>query len=565
MSFIDKMNRYELKPKQISVLEILLIVGFACIPLLSSFPYRVNIFLSWEGAYRLYLGQMPFKDYGIPMGYAYWLIPAMFFKIFGPYMLTLVKAQVFINILSGLSFRSILKAFKVNTGLRFVSILLFIISYSFFNFWPWYNHTVIVYELIGLAFLVNFIFSDKGTAKRLLLLGTATLFLFLSFFTKQDGGGLAFMLSFFLLTYHAIVDKKYLDIVYFLAFYALWACLFIMPVASYDFGYWFNLGQEPHNSRIHLLDFIKTTFGESKWEKFYIAAVLFVLLTRLKDFKAFITDKRAFLFFLLTLGILVEALIFQVTSYTPPDNNIFFHSFAFAYLFSLVNVSQQFNRVPQLIIMVGLIMLWWSGVYWKYIERKMLRMFPAMAHVDEDAISKNTYMVSERMENNINMSEWVFSDLRAFKGIYMPESTVKGMERLMKMEEVQAEDPKVLNMTELTPLAYEIGFDLEKNKPLWYHKGVGMFQREVDEYVKEIASQKYDVVLFETIPYLNNFFPDEVHTALQEHYKMVDKFLAPRRPTDSHIEVYVRRATDEPLAEEAEFLEIDEQVETQNP
>lgn len=164
MSFIDKMKSYELKSKQVSILEILLIVGFASIPLLSSFPYRVNIFLSWEGAYRLYLGQMPFKDYGIPMGYAYWIIPAAFFKLFGPYMLSLVKAQVFINILSGLSFRSILKSFKVNTGLRFVSILLFIISYSFFNFWPWYNHTVIVYELIGLAFLLQFIFKEGAVS-----------------------------------------------------------------------------------------------------------------------------------------------------------------------------------------------------------------------------------------------------------------------------------------------------------------------------------------------------------------------------------------------------------------
>lgn len=564
MSFIDKLNHYELKSRQIATLELLLIIGFAAIPLLSSFPYRVNIFLSWEGAYRLYLGQVPFKDFGIPMGYGYWLIPALFFKIFGPYMLSLIKAQVFINILAGLSFRSILKSFKVNSGLRLVGILLFIISYSFFNFWPWYNHTVIVYELIGLAFLIRFIFSEQAYWKRLVLLAVATLFLFLSFFTKQDGGGLAFMLSFFLVAYHAIIDKKYIDVVSFLSLYAIWACVFIMPVASYDFSYWFNLGQEPHNSRIHLLDFIKTAFGESKWEKFYVSAMLFVFMLKLKNFKAFISDKHAFLFFLLTLGILVEALIFQVTSYTPPDNNIFFHSFAFVYLFSLAKISHQFNQLPKLLVMAGLIMLWWSGVYWKYIERKMLRIFPSMAQVDEDAISKSTYMVSERMENNINMSEWGFSDLRAFKGIYMPESTVEGMHRLMEMKEIKVDKPKVLNMTELTPLAYEIGFELEKNKPLWYHKGVGMFQREVDQYVAEIANQKYDVVLFETIPYLNNFFPDEVYEALQMHYQMTDRFLAPRRPTDSHVEVYVRKV-DKALNEEAKLFEVNEQIETKNP
>ncbi|MGJ3234258.1 MAG: hypothetical protein ACFE0M_04495 [Marivirga sp.] len=382
---------------------------------------------------------------------------------------------------------------------------------------------------------------EKNSLNRFLFLLGATFFLFLSFYTKQDGGGLAFMLAFFLLLYHAIIDRKYLDILYFLGAYAIWVSIFILPFLSYDFVYWFNLGQEPHNSRIHLLDFIKTAFGESKWEKFYLSGIIFVLMMKSSNFKSFLFNKRDFLFFLLTLGILVEALLFQVTSYTPPDNNIFFHSFAFAYFFSLTDISAKFKKLPKLVIVGLLIMFWWSGVYWKYIERKVIRVFPELAKVDEDAISKNTYMVSDRMENNIGMGQWVFSDLRAFKGIYMPESTVKGMERLMQMKEVKKENPQILNMTELTPLAHEIGYELKKNKPLWYHKGVGMFQREVDIFISEIEAEKYDVVLFEIIPYLNNFFPDEVHSALKVHYKLEDKFLAPRRPTDSFIEVYIRK------------------------
>ena len=37
------------------VAEIWLIVILASVPLFASFPYRLNIFLSWEGAYRMYL------------------------------------------------------------------------------------------------------------------------------------------------------------------------------------------------------------------------------------------------------------------------------------------------------------------------------------------------------------------------------------------------------------------------------------------------------------------------------------------------------------------------------
>ena len=88
------------------------------------------------------------------------MIPAIFFKLFGPKLITLVKAQVFINIIAGLVFRSILQSLSVNKGIRLASVILFCLSYSFFNFWPWYNHSVIVYELVALACLMQYLCPD---------------------------------------------------------------------------------------------------------------------------------------------------------------------------------------------------------------------------------------------------------------------------------------------------------------------------------------------------------------------------------------------------------------------
>src|SRR5690349_11457840 len=91
--------------KWLNYFDIILILIFSAVPLFLHFPYRINIFLSWEGAYRLYLGEVPYKDFGLPMGFGYWIVPAIFFKIFGPYLFTLIKAQFFLNIVAGLSFR----------------------------------------------------------------------------------------------------------------------------------------------------------------------------------------------------------------------------------------------------------------------------------------------------------------------------------------------------------------------------------------------------------------------------------------------------------------------------
>src|SRR6476469_9604915 len=110
---MDEVVRNNQRDRLFSIFEISVIVLLALLPLFMTFPYRVNIFLSWEGAYRLSQGQIPFKDFGMPLGYMYWVIPALFFKVFGTQMITLVKAQVLINILSGLAFRSILKSLLV--------------------------------------------------------------------------------------------------------------------------------------------------------------------------------------------------------------------------------------------------------------------------------------------------------------------------------------------------------------------------------------------------------------------------------------------------------------------
>ena len=99
-------------------------------------------------------------------------------------------------------------------------------------------------------------------------------------------------------------------------------------------------------------------------------------------------------------------------------------------------------------------------------------------------------------------------------------------------------------MSELTPLAKEVPFALEKGSyyPLWYHKGVGMFQKETDMFCDRIKNNYYDLVLFEYIPYLNNFYPFEVRDCLMQYYQKVDVFTAPRKPSmQAWVEVYVRK------------------------
>ncbi|MGZ3850192.1 MAG: hypothetical protein ACXVKI_13705 [Flavisolibacter sp.] len=531
-----------------SLIEIVIIVLLALVPLFSTFPYRVNIFLSWEGAYRISHGEIPYRDFGMPLGYMYWIIPALFFKIFGAQMVTLVKAQVCINILSGLAFRSILKSLFVQPGIRLLSVFLYCISYSFFNFWPWYNHTVIVYEMISLAFLLKYISAGD---RKWFFLSSAALFSFFSFFTKQDAGGMTFLLCLCLLVYNGIVEKKWTPLLLYVFSFLVVAFAVIAPLWRYNFAYWFNHGQPPHNARVSPFEIIDEFLGASAWIKLYLFLILVLALAYYRKRQQLLQDKRTTLFLLLTLGILAEATILQVTSYTPPDNNIFFHSFAFAFIFSLLSgfLSLNFYRFRFLFIGSLGLLLWWSGVFWKYFQRVVQRILPeASAPVDasENVVNRQNYILVKKDSLETPMTDWTYCGLKSFDRIYMPRATAAGIQRLMHSAvlEKNRNELQVLNMSELTPLSAEIGYPLEKGPeiPLWYHLGVAMFNKEAKMYEQRIRKGAYDLVLFEYLPSLNNFYPFRVRDTLLQYYQKTDSFPAPRRgETQGLIEIFERK------------------------
>ncbi|HEV9036335.1 MAG TPA: hypothetical protein VGQ51_06945 [Puia sp.] len=534
--------------KLVPRIEVFIIVVLACVPLFIRLPYRVNIFLSWEGAYRMSEGQLPFRDFGVPLGGMYWVIPAIFFKLFGPAMITLVKAQVFINIVSGLAFRSILRSLSVNPGIRLASVLLFCLSYSFFNFWPWYNQSVIVFELVGLAFLLRGI-----TGAGMAWLAGAAFFIACSFLTKQDGGGLAFVVACWVLAVNGILQRSWKALAVFAGSFIVLLFLLILPFLSHGFGYWFNHGQAPHSSRVSPYDILNELFGYSQWIKFYLFVIVLLGVLRWRSLPALRSEKPGVLLAAVALGILGEAAVLQVTSYTPPDNNIFFHSFGFACVFTLLAglVPSLAERRGMVLVLSAGIVLWWSGVWWNYGQRILARIMPprenaTVSPTGEKVVNRDTYMINRDTTKEYPQDQWVECGLPVFRKITMPRPTAEGIHRLMDMDLVRGGRGglRVLNMSELTPLAEAIPYKLERNPllPLWFHLGVGMFNRQADTFETRIRDHYYDLVLFEYIPTLNNFYPFRVRDSLRVHYTQVDSFPAPRRGAETvgTIEVFVR-------------------------
>lgn len=541
-----------LSNRQIALLEYLLILITSLSSLFLNQNYAANIYLSWEGAYRLYLGQVPYKDFGLPVGFGMWVIPALFFKIFGPYLSTLIKAQAFINILSALAFRSILKQMKIAPGIRLLSLLLYIVSFSYFNLWPWYNHSVIVFEFIGIAFLLRYILNEKRR-NALFNLFLSCLFLFLSFFTKQDAGALAFMIAVALIVCHAFYEKRIWPVAWFFLFYVSIGLCFFLPFVQYNIGYWFNYGQSPHTTRVALYDVLDTFFGGSEWIKFYLLAVLLIWIVKFRFFKKAFEDKIFVVFSVLAVGILFEAAITQVTSFTSPLNNIFFHSFSVAYILTYSGLAERINfkKLAPLFLTGFFILVWWSPIFWPHASGMIGKVFRQTEVVDTNEVSIHTFQRTDphwtwKISQTADPSKWKQAPWKVFRQVSMPVSTIKGIERLLNIPMVKEKkkDLKVLNMTELTPLAEVMGYIPETGSdiPLWYHKSVGIFEKQIKEYNSKIDQDFYDIVLFEYIPILNNFFPFEVRDSLQAHYQQIDSFPAPRDQFYKIIEVYTKKS-----------------------
>jgi hypothetical protein len=533
--------------KRLSQAEFLLIIISSLVPLFINLPYHINIFLSWEGAFRISHNQIPFRDFGSPIGGVYWIIPAIFFKIFGPQMISLIKAQVFINIVSGLAFRSILDSLKINNKAKFIAVVIFVLSYSITNFWPWYNHSVIVYELIAISFLLKHLYREKYfyLDPRLIL---SSFFSICAFLTKQDAGAMTIIICGILLLYCSITEKKWASLVVFIFATFIFIGIYIFITDSAGFSYWFNYGQSPHNSRVHLSDFAEEYFSASQWIKFYMILIVIFSFQYIAEWKNYIEEKKIMLPILLTFGILVEALIFAVTSYVPPDNNIFFHAFAIGFIFNAIMVlNPMVQRSSYFIITLFLVLLWWSPNYWKYMQ-VVFKPFEAKSKSQlvntENIVDRNSYN-----RNNTDLEipnyEWKTCDLPTLKGITLPSPTIDGIYRIKQLELIRnKKNPVILNMSELTSLAVEIPYKLETGRdfPLWFHLGVGMFNKQAEMFESRISKSYYDLVLFEYIPSLNNFYPFRVRDKLMSFYRQIDSFPAPRKgDTQGIIEVFQKK------------------------
>src|SRR4030042_6725275 len=114
-----------------------------------------------EGAYRVFLGQVPYRDFIASMAPGTWYISALLMKIFGPHHMVLVYYSMMVSAVTVFLTYVILKRITKNINLNiFLVLLLTVTGHAIIPFSN-YDINATLFMLLSIYLLIKIIQEDK--------------------------------------------------------------------------------------------------------------------------------------------------------------------------------------------------------------------------------------------------------------------------------------------------------------------------------------------------------------------------------------------------------------------
>jgi hypothetical protein len=255
---------------------------FFCILFLSvtgfySKPFFRDFVIILEGAYRLFLGQVPYTDFFIPSTPLSYYLHIPFFYLFGPTTTSLMALGTVMSVVLAFSFRGVIKKELP----FFVSLILCIGGFFCFNGkfnYPFYSLNIPYFFVTSSVFILI-----RGIHKKQLsnisLVGLSVCLLFAGL-SKQDIGAIATVLFTFYILYFRQASVKNILIYFILPYILVLGIIggyFIFNTAFLEHIY---MGGHGKYNSLSIMPFIlKAPFSLTAW--FVLIATL--LWKKLKD------------------------------------------------------------------------------------------------------------------------------------------------------------------------------------------------------------------------------------------------------------------------------------------
>lgn len=458
------------------------------------FAYFRDYSITFEGSYRLFLGQIPFRDFGAPVGPASFVIPALFFKLFEPNWTVFLLSQQFQNACLLILVYALLGKIRTRALVKRTALLAFSVFYLLLLTHPWYNSTGALLLFAGALCALGS--SRVSVMAAGLLVGLAVL-------AKQDLGLLTLLIAGFFVavvslgsdrekilpSLDTLWDKaRHRALASNLLLFAISAIavvtIFILATEAEQFSYWFNYGQKPHELRsISLRDLFGNSFGTLGWVTALIA------LAR-NNFR------------LLVASIFITAATVSRTTSGLSFTHYYFVAFLPVIIDECLRLRIRFKALALLVVLYT-------------SSRVMIRPVNDVYHVFESvALHQPEHFFFDYRKLSRPMAGFP-AELQAFSP--HTQAPLQTIDAILELKRIAAEkrtaaagtELKVLNLTELTPIYAELGATPPKGLPLWFHTKVSLFPRQIEQLNETLAGQTFDIILLQgtheglTPPYRN--------------------------------------------------------------
>lgn len=499
MSILDIFNSKKLKPICLHLCVFIVLFSFG---LLGKYLYFRDYSIIWEGAYRINQGQLPYRDFGIPMGPGVFILPSIYQFIFSYSFDGILYCGLIVQCLAYIAFYKIFSFFKFSIIEIIGFSLIFLFSYLLNFKYMWYNS----FGLMLLLFLAYFCLNYKSNILYPFLSG---FFAFLCLITKQDYGALGLLLYVFFFIY-LLFNKKIKALLSSFIALTIPLLVFVLYFKNHELLYWFNYGQPYFQSRFHRLNFNPkhfNYFGKNEFEfhqhsidetivySVIISIVLFLYFLMTKKIKTFPFSKIGIgLFFIFSAYITsrLSGLSYFSTGYYW----VFASLIGYTYLTS-INQNIKWINYASIFCMSLFVLIKLPTRYFKIIKNEAL-------YYDYTPIDKKSKKGNQYESTKIFGKTYLLSNVH---------SDIDTLKKICSLHQCK----NMLNMTELTPLYPILNMPLTTKLPLWYDPSTCLLDREKYMIIEDIKKRKYDLILIQNT---HNYI-DEYKNTIIEQYKLV--------------------------------------------
>jgi hypothetical protein len=478
----------------------------------------------WEGAYRVSLGQLPYTDFGMPLGPVSLIVPAIAFKIFGAAWRVLELTQLFLNGIILLICYSILKKISRHQFEILASLALATFLHLFFLVSPWYNSTALIFLLGTIRLALN----EDGVSHA--LAGSCCA---LTILTKQDYGLMCLFGGLWVLAFVCpdckTTTKKFRRMLSFFLGFASVFLFFFTVVNIDDFLYWFNYGQGKYekrrisadiffNPRFLLLCLIVHFYIKTR-EIFWAVSVLVVSASLIISYTSGLVFTSYFDIFLYP-GIVYRAL-------KDGDLSSAFMNALLGMVLLCMLPFWKFSIVLQLSLVLSFALI--SGVYvrgFSYFGGITILLITLSLSQPIGYFSQMLTTISKGLPGDAFFGWSPTPDVVAspkslpiFSNTFAPKDTYDGISALKKVlqeRHMHLNKIKVLNLSELTPLYAELGIIPQRGLPLWFHTSVTFPKKEQAKLLKDIKAGKYDLIIYQELHDVNSAVFMELYATIRE-------------------------------------------------